>query len=165
MLGAIKTTQLSWCLNWSSPPEKNRVSKAGHQRTTSRTTTYCSSPKSVPDVLTPRCTLILPSSCFPVKIFYCPTPPADKYLYFPFSLCNSIAPPFLLKGTSPFACAFKPWVWLIHWNLDVTQNVSLFFTQGSRLSLPPNLVLRRRSPRDPRITGPAGQVSLDPKGK
>jgi hypothetical protein len=33
-----------------------------------------------------------------------------------------------------------------------------FFTQGSRLSLPPNLVLRRRSPRDPRITGPAGWV-------
>jgi hypothetical protein len=94
--------------------------------------------------------------------FYCPTPPADKYLYFPFCLCNSTAPSFLLKGTSPFACALKPWAWLIQWKLDVTQNVSMsFFTQGSRLSLPPNLVLRRRSPRDPRITGPAGPVKAN----
>jgi hypothetical protein len=68
--------------------------------------------------------------------FYCPTPPADKYLYFPFCFCNSTALFFLPKGTSPFACAFKPWTWLIQWNLDVTQNVSVwFFIQGSRLSL------------------------------
>jgi hypothetical protein len=41
-----------------------------------------------------------------------------------------------------------------------TQNVSVsLFAQGSRLSLSPNLVLRRRSPRDSRITGPAGWVS------
>jgi hypothetical protein len=64
-----------------------------------------------------------------------------------------------VKGTSPFACAFKPWAWLIHWGLDATQNVSLsLFAQGHHLSLPPNLLLRRRFPRDPRITGPAERV-------
>jgi hypothetical protein len=66
LLGAIKTTLLSWSLNWASPPKKKRGSKAGHQRTTPRTTTDCSSPKSAPDVLTSRCTLIPPSSCFSV---------------------------------------------------------------------------------------------------
>ena len=73
--------------------------------------------------------------------------------------CISAAPFLLLRSTSPFACAFKPWAWLIHWGLDATQNISvLLFAQGPCLSLPPNLVLRRRSPGDPRITGPAGRV-------
>jgi hypothetical protein len=41
----------------------------------------------------------------------------------------------------------KPWAWLIHWGLDAIQNVSMsLFAQGPRLSLPPNLVLRRRFP-------------------
>jgi hypothetical protein len=64
LLGAIKTTQLSWSLNWASPPKKKRGSKAGHLRTAPRTTTDCSSPKSVLDVLTSRCTLILPKEKF-----------------------------------------------------------------------------------------------------
>ena len=71
----------------------------------------------------------------------------------------SAAPFLLLRSTSPFACAFKPWAWLIHWGLDAIQNFSVsLFAQDPHLSLPPNLVLRRRSPRDPRITGPAGRV-------
>jgi hypothetical protein len=41
-----------------------------------------------------------------------------------------------------------------------TVSVSLF-AQGPRLSLPPHLVIRRRSPRDPRITGPAGWVNRE----
>jgi hypothetical protein len=53
-----------------------------------------------------------PSNCLKNVQFYCPTPPADKYLYFPFCFCNSTAPSFLPKGTSPFACAFKPWALL-----------------------------------------------------
>jgi hypothetical protein len=73
----------------------------------------------------------------------------------------SAAPSLLLRSTSPFACTFKPWAWLIHWGIDAIQNVSLLlFAQDPRLSLTPNLVLRRRSPRDPRMTGPAGWVSI-----
>ena len=88
----------------------------------------------------------------------------DKYLYFPFCLCNSTAPSFLLKGTSPFACVFKPWAWLIH--LGVLIQLQNGFrvvirTRPSSLSTP-HLVLRRRSPRDPRITGPAGRVKWRP---
>ena len=79
-----------------------------------------------------------PCNCLKNVQFYCPTPPADKYLYFPFCLCNSTAPSFLLKGTSPFACAFKPWAWLIHWGPDAIQNISVsLFAQDPRLSLPP----------------------------
>ncbi|XP_036018658.1 40S ribosomal protein S8-like [Mus musculus] len=50
----------------------------------------------------------------------------------------------------------------IHWGLDAIQNVSVsLFSQEPRLSLyhhHPNLIFRRRSPRDPRISGPAGSV-------
>jgi hypothetical protein len=71
------------------------------------------------------------------------------------------APSLLLRSTSPFACAFKPRAWLIQWDLDATQTVSRvsFIAQGSRLSLPLQLVIRRKSPRDPRITGPTGRVT------
>jgi hypothetical protein len=91
---------------------------------------------------------------------YCPIPPADKYLYFPVSLCNSTAPSFLLKGTSPFACVFKPWAWLIHFGVLIQlQNGFRVVIRTRPLSLStPHLVIRRRSPRDPRITGPAGRV-------
>ena len=95
---------------------------------------------------------------------YCPIPPADKYLYFPVSLCNSTAPSFLLKGTSPFACVFKPWAWLIHFGVLIQlQNGFrvVIRTRPSSLSTP-HLVIRRRSPRDPRITGPAGRVKWRP---
>jgi hypothetical protein len=53
---------------WIGPLPRRR--KGGQKwatgRTTPRTTTDCSSPKSAQDVLTLRCTLIPPSSCFPV---------------------------------------------------------------------------------------------------
>jgi hypothetical protein len=39
--------------------------------------------------------------------------------------CISLAPFLLLRSTSPFACAFKPWAWLIHWGLDAIQNISM----------------------------------------
>ena len=45
-------------------PDKKRGSKAGHRHAAPRTTTDCSNPKSVLDVLTSRCTLITPVSCF-----------------------------------------------------------------------------------------------------
>ena len=95
---------------------------------------------------------------------YCPIPPADKYLYFPVSLCNSTAPSFLLKGTSPFACVFKPWAWLIHLRVLIQlQNGFRVVTRTRPSSLStPHLVIRRRSPRDPRITGPAGRVKWRP---
>ena len=95
---------------------------------------------------------------------YCPIPPADKYLYFPVSLCNSTAPSFLLKGTSPFACVFKPWAWLIHFGVLIQlQNGFRVVTRTRPSSLStPHLVIRRRSPRDPRITGPAGRVKWRP---
>jgi hypothetical protein len=165
VLRAIKTTLLSWSLNWASPPEK----KSGSKRATDAP--LWKQPQIVPalsqrwmswpqDVPWYRQVLASPCNCLKNVQFNCPTPPPDKYLYFPFCLCNSTAPFFLLKGTSPFACVFKPWAWLIQWNLDVTQNVPMsFFTQGSRLSLSPNLVLRRGSPWDPWITGPAGRVT------
>ena len=94
---------------------------------------------------------------------YCPIPPA-KYLYFSVSLYNSTAPSFLLKGTSPFACVFKPWAWLIHLRVLIQlQNGFRVVTRTRPSSLStPHLVIRRRSPRDPRITGPAGWVKWRP---
>jgi hypothetical protein len=76
----------------------------------------------------------------------------------------STAPPLMLS-TSPFACAFKPWALL-----NTVETLMLLrllpcvvhCTRFSSLSSPtptPNLVLRRRSPRDPRISGPAGRVT------
>jgi hypothetical protein len=82
-------------------------------------------------------------------------------------LCNSTAPSFLLKGTSPFACVFKPWAWLIHLGVLIPlQNGFrvVIRTRPSSLSTP-HLVIRRRSPRDPRITGPAGRVNTKTKNK
>jgi hypothetical protein len=122
-----------------SPPEKKRGSKAGHWHTVPRTTTECSRPKSSPDVLTTPWYHQVPASpcSCQKKNFYCPTPPTDKY--FPFCLCNSTAPPLLLKGTSPFACTFKPWALLNTlgpWCYSDCFHVS-FITQGSCLSLPP----------------------------
>ncbi|EDL15502.1 mCG1032464, partial [Mus musculus] len=93
-------------------------------------------------------------------------------------MCNSIAPPLPLINTSPFACiapsiplisictspfacVFKPWAWLIHFGVLIQlQNGFrvVIRTRPSSLSTP-HLVIRRRSPRDPRITGPAGQVT------
>ena len=75
--------------------------------------------------------------------------------------CISSAPFLLLKGTSPFACVFKPWAWLIHFGVLIQlQNGFrvVIRTRPSSLSTP-HLVLRKRSPRDPRITGPAGRVN------
>jgi hypothetical protein len=43
-------------------------------------------------------------------------------------------------------------------DLDATQNVSVSFLHLVLISLYPHLVLRRRSPQDPQITGPAGRV-------
>ena len=112
------------------------------------------------------CNSIAPLPLINTSPFACivPIPPADKYLYFPVSLCNSTAPSFLLKGTSPFACAFKPWAWLIHFGVLIQlQNGFrvVIRTRPSSLSTP-HLVIRRRSPRDPRITGPAGRVKWRP---
>ena len=78
--------------------------------------------------------------------------------------CISSAPFLLLKGTSPFACVFKPWAWLIHFGVLIQlQNGFrvVIRTRPSSLSTP-HLVIRRRSPRDPRITGPAGRVKWRP---
>jgi hypothetical protein len=75
--------------------------------------------------------------------FCCPIPPAEKYL--------------LLVHLSLKPC------W-IQWHLDATQNTSLLHL----VSIPPSphLVLRRRSPQDRQITGPAGRVTLPgPCGK
>jgi hypothetical protein len=46
------------------------------------------------------------------------------------------------------------------WGLDAIQNGFhvVIRTKPSSLSTPPHLIIRRRSPRDPRITGPAGRV-------
>jgi hypothetical protein len=76
--------------------------------------------------------------------------------------CISSAPFLLLKGTSPFACVFKPWAWLIHFGVLIQlQNGFRVITRTRPSSLStPHLVLRRRSPRDPQITGPAGRVSV-----
>jgi hypothetical protein len=71
----------------------------------------------------------------------------------------STAPPLLLRSTSPFAWAFKPWAFLNKtgpWCHSECFRVILVL--GPRLSLCPHLFLRRRSPWDPRITGPAGWV-------
>ena len=122
MLGAIKTTQLSWSLNWASSPEKKRGSKAGHQRTAQRTTTDCSSLKSVQDVLTSRCTLISPSSCFPRLV-------AKRKI--------SAAPFLLLRSTSPFACAFKPWALLNTVRPWCYSDCLLVVSRTWFLSLPP----------------------------
>jgi hypothetical protein len=167
LLGAIKTTILSWSLNWASPPGR----KGGQKRATDAP--LREQPQIVPalsqhrmswpqDVPWYRQVPASPCNCLKNVQFYCPTLPADKYLYFPFCLCNFTAPSFLLKGTSPFACAFKPWALLNTlepWCYSDCFRVS-FFTQG--LSLSPHLVLRRRSPWDPRITGPAGRVTWPP---
>ena len=96
-----------------------------------------------------------PCSC-QKKIFCCPIPPAEKY--FLFCLCISAAPFLLLRSISPFACAFKP-CW-IQRDIDATQTASMSFLYLVSVSLSPHLVLRRRSPRDPRITGPAGRVTF-----
>jgi hypothetical protein len=73
--------------------------------------------------------------------------------------CISSAPFLPLKGTSPFASAFKPRARLIHWDPDAIQNISVsLFAQDPCLSLPPIWFLGEGSPRDPRITGPAGRV-------
>jgi hypothetical protein len=110
----------------------------GHRHTVLRTTTECSSPKSAPDVLTtPWYHQVLASLCScQKKNFHCPTPTSEKYLYFPFYLYISTAPPLLLKSTSPFPYAFKHWAFLNTVRLWCYSDC-FRVAQGSRLFLPP----------------------------
>ena len=137
-VGSIKTTQLSWSLNWASPPREERGVKSGPLTHCSRTTTECSSPKSAPNVLTTSWyhqVPVSPCSC-QKKNFHCPIPPAEKY--FLLCLCISAAPFLLLSSISPFACALKPWALL---NTVTPWCYSDWFhvvpALGVHLSLPP----------------------------
>jgi hypothetical protein len=93
LLGAIKTTQLSWSLNWASPPPEEKGVKSGPLDTPLQ-----EQPQIVPALS--QSTLIPPSSCFPdsrqKKNFHCPIPPAEVHFlcpippaerHFPFFLC------------------------------------------------------------------------------
>jgi hypothetical protein len=83
LLGAIKTTLLSWSLKWASPLRRKGGQKRATDTPIPRTTTECSSPKSSMNV---QFYCPPPTDKYFSFCLYCPTPPADKYLYFPFCL-------------------------------------------------------------------------------
>jgi hypothetical protein len=112
--GAIKTTLLSWSLNWASPPRRKRGQKrainAAFQEQPQNVPALSQRQMSWPqDVPWYHQIPASPCSC-QKKNFCCPIPPAEEY--FLFCLCISAAPFLLLRSTSPFACAFKPWALL-----------------------------------------------------
>jgi hypothetical protein len=111
-------------------------------------TTDCSSPESALDVLTSRCTLIHQVPASPCsrqkKNFRCPIPPAEVHFHCPIppAELHFHCPITPAENFSPFVCAFKGWAFLIQWDLDATQNVSLSFLHLVFISLyPPMLFL------------------------
>ena len=128
LLGAIKTTLLSWSLNWASPPSRR---KGGQKRATD--TPFWEQPQNVPALNQRQMSWPHPDT----TKFLLPRVASKRKI--------SIAPPLPLISTctSPFACAIllpHPSCWKalplllvhlnlgpcsIHWNLDVTQTASM----------------------------------------
>ena len=142
VLGAIKTTQLFWSLNWASPSTPRRKGQ-----------------KWDTDALLLEQPQIVPA--LSQRLMSWPHPDTTNFLL-PCVVAKrkiSDAPFLLLRSTSPFACAFKPWALLNTVTPWCHSDCSVSFLDLVSVSPSPHLVLRRRSPRDPWITGPAGRAN------